>query len=125
MTRVIPTQTIIEDQGFTMRARFVHEDGLVVLPSEIQSWDVRIYETGSGADTQVKADIGKDPSIAMTALASWARDPIGHNFSFKVPYNYWDMQGGKVYRIEITLWKVDGEPIRYIHRVHIANVIGV
>lgn len=125
MIRIAPIVVIREDQGFTYRARVVDEDGSVIVVGDLQSWDVRVYETISGAETVVQADLGKSIDGVIQPLGEWSRDSIGFNFRYDFPYNYWDMVGGKTYRLELTLYKQDGEPIREVQKVRVRNFNGV
>lgn len=123
-TRITPIVTIQEDQGFTYRARLVNENGTVIVDGEIQSWDVRIYDVTTGLSTEVKSDLGKSPGGVIQALSPWSRDAVGFNFRYDFPYNYWDMVGGKTYRMEMTFWKSDGEPIREAQKLRVRDNIG-
>ena len=89
----------------------VQSDGSMLLPSDVQKWNLRVYDTRTG---QLVKHVVKDSTTTTgyfyaTAQTGngWSKNSTGYNFEYVLDGTAFPQVGGRSYRLEFKINTVD------------------
>jgi hypothetical protein len=132
---VIVTGTIIEGSDATTVARVVTDEFLPVLPADVISWTLQVFDLFDGSVAyEILDETSPIVMDTISVFAGWRLDSIGGNFRQKVSASSFGSEGGHTYQFVWTIQRVverddDGdvtktEAIKVVSTIGAASVEG-
>ncbi len=105
---MIPVLSIDQDEPVRVRKRVRSVQGLYIKRADVDNVEIEVYQLGTDTPTvPVFGEIitGSVPiaEVIFDTLQGWEEDDTGYNFDYTLETYSFVQEGGRSYRVEITI----------------------